>query len=189
MSASTREGDLTPVADMRSNDQAEVERQIVLLAALSDDRFADALADNIMDPVPDETAAFRSAELVKRSEAACSFLIQGAAARVSDLYKGADADARNKRRRVEHFKNKMAYERAILRTIITESDARNGLLRNRQNPRARAMKRLAQLNLAGDVPRGTYRRLLDEETEKDAERRRQQKREARVLAKEKRAGS
>lgn len=163
----------------------EVARTIQMLAAESDDRFSEALADNIMDPVPEETAAFRSPELVARSAAAARYLIDHVNT-VIRTRSGPEASNKDLRRRTEAFRNKVGRERRILESILAEAELRKGIIRNAPNPRARAMKRLWQLALQGDVPAGTARRLLEEEEEKAVEARREARRLAKEAARERR---
>lgn len=159
---------------------------IAMFAAESDDRFAQALADCIMDPVADEVAAFRSPELVARSAVAAKYLIDHVNT-VMRTRAGADASNKDLRRRTEVFRNKVGRERAILATIINEAEARKGIIRNAYNPRRRAEKRLYQLALQGDVPAGTAQRLLAEEQERAVEIKREARREAKERARQARA--
>lgn len=165
-----------------TDDTRAVQLAIAQLEGLADDPFREAVAKIVMDPQPAHLEALRSPGLVARTEAACEFLIRTNASRVRHVLAG-DAAAQ-KRHAVSYFINKVAYERSICQRILAEADARKGIIKNRSNPRARALKRLAQLNLKGDVPQGMYRQLLEEEREADVERRRQERRAAKERAKE-----
>lgn len=164
----------------------EVADLIEHFTGLSDDRYARALAQNIAKPVPEETAAFRSHELVVRTDAACKFLISTNAAKITHALVGQETDVAKKRGQVAHFIAKVRREQALVASIITEMDAQKGILRNAGNPRRRAERRLWQENMAGPVPKGRGRELLEEENAAEVERRRQAKAEARARAKQRR---
>lgn len=168
-------------------DPTLVESTIRMLAGQSDDRFGEALADCIMDPVPEEVEAFRSPELVARSAAAARYLIDHVNT-VMRTREGPEASNKDLRRRTEAFRNKVGRERRILESILAEAELRKGIIRNAPNPRARAMKRLWQLNLQGDVPAGTAQRLYEEEQEKVLEARREARRKAKEEARARKRG-
>lgn len=144
-------------------DPQEVADAIAYLSGLENVPYAESLADNIMDPDPVETAAFRSPELAKRSLAASEHLLDDVNAR---LRRGAPAgeSAKSFERRAGYFRQNVGIERRLLRAIVDGQRAARGIVPNAPKPRGRAMRRLAQLNLAGDVPKGTYARLVREET-------------------------
>lgn len=148
-----------------SDEVADLIRQF---SALTEDRFAEALADCVMDPIHEEVQAFRSPELVARSLAAARYNIDHVNT-VMSTREGPAASNTRLRRATLAFRNKMGRERRILESIVAEAELRKGIIRNAPNPRARAMKRLWQLNLMGDVPAGTAAQLLEEEIEKAAE--------------------
>ena len=164
----------------------EVADLIEHFTGLSEDRYSKALARNIAKPLAEETAAFRSRDLVTRTEAACKYLISTNANRINfrTITGDENVDARTKASQVAHFISKVRRELALVDSIITEMDAQKGILRNAANPRRRMLERLYQLNLQGDVPKGTARRLLEEEKAKEVERRREAKRASRARAKQ-----
>lgn len=157
----------------------EVRDLIQHFTGLSDDRYAKALGQNIAKPLPEETAAFRSRDLAVRTEVACKHLISTNAAKIQHVLVGTETDVVKKRGQVAHFISKVRRELALVQSIITEADAQKGILRNAGNPRRRAERRLWQENMAGDVPKGRFRELLQEEEQKEVERRRAAKRESR----------
>lgn len=169
---------------MSEPDPDEVNDLIEYFTSMSDDRYARALAQNIAKPVPEETAALRSRSLAVRTEAACRSIIATNAAKIQHVLVGMNTEVALKRARIAHFIGKVRREQALVQSIITEADAQRGILRNAGNPRRRAMERLAQLNFAGDVEKGTYRRLLEEEKQAEVVRRRQMKAEARRRARQ-----
>lgn len=144
-------------------DPTEIERLIRSFAdqeARDPRAFAEAVADNIMDPVTEETAALRSDELAPKTLIAVRFLIDHTLNATKRPPKGSDAE-----RRRNHFLTSVNRERRVLEMIVAGIRAKNGVLPNAPNPRARALQRLANENLAGDVPRGRFRDLLNEEEE------------------------
>src|SRR5690606_27046563 len=140
---------------------------IAYLATLNSDQFANALADCIMSPeaewddalpdapkpIPKVAAerAFRSPRFVEQSIAAADLLLKQARNRT--LAKGADND-RDWRRRQQFYMDKVGRERKVLGAVLKGLKAQAGYVDNAPSPRGRAMQRLWQLNLAGDVPRG-----------------------------------
>jgi hypothetical protein len=168
-------------------DPEVLQRTIQMLAAESDDRFSEALADCIMDPVQEEVEAFRSPELIVRSVAAARYLIDHVNT-IMRTRSGPDASSKDLRRRTEAFRNKVGRERRLLEEIQRSLELQRGIIRNAPNPRARAMKRLWQLNLAGDVPMGTAARLLEEEQEKVVIAKREARRAAKEAARAARQG-
>ena len=162
----------------------EVADLIEHFTGLSDDRYARALAQNIAKPVPEETAAFRSRELAVRTDAAGRYLRSSGAAKITHGLVGQEPDLAKKRHGIAHFLAKVHREQALVASIITEMDAQKGILRNAGNPRRRAERRLWQENMAGDVPKGRYRELLEEEKAAEVERRRQAKAASRARARQ-----
>lgn len=173
----------------------EIAEAIAFLDALPAREFDQALADSIMsppteddvyghdspDPIsqPAAEAAFRDPKLLARSVVAASNLLNETR---SVLRNRAGADASNKdlRRRTDAFINQVNREREVLRQIAAGLKAQRGILDNSPNPRARAAERLISLNMQGDVPKGTFRALLEEEKQKvkDAEDARKRARKA-----------
>lgn len=156
-----------------SLDPTAVEAKIREFSALElRDRngFAEALADNIMDPDPTETAAFRSDELAFKSLAAARYLIDNANTVMRRRRRGSQ-----EQRGTERFMQTVGRERRILENITNGIRAKNGMLPNTPNPRQRALRRLASENLAGDVPKGRFRDLIEEEIQVDKDRKYQQK--------------
>lgn len=160
---------------------AEVADLITLLSGQSDDRFSEALADCIMDPVPEEVAAFRSPELAARSYAAARYLIDHANTTMRTRA-GEEASNKDLRRRTEAFRNKVGRERRILEELVRSLELQRGMIRSSPNPRARAARRLKQLHLA------EYQELVREETEKLAEERREARRQAKAASRAARNG-
>lgn len=152
------------------NEVAAKIREFIALEASDPRAFADALADNILDPIPTETAAFRSEELVFKSLTAALFLIENTDSVLKRRRRGSQ-----EQRRTEYFRTAVNRERRIFENIVNGLRAQKGLLPNKPNPRRRAERRLVQENLAGDVPRGRFRQLLIEEVEADQERKRLEK--------------
>jgi hypothetical protein len=161
-------------------DPALVQSTIAMLAGESDERFAESLADNIMDPMPEETAAFRSPELVARSVAAAKYLIDHVNT-VIRTKTGDETSDKDVRRRREAFRNRVGYERRLLEEILRSEELQRGIIRNAPNPRARALRRLKQRHLA------EYQDLVREETEKIAQERRDARRAAKDAARQRKA--
>ena len=146
-------------------DPAEVQRLVVQLTALEAQNpraFAESLADNIMEPDPAETLAFRSEELVAKSLVAARYLIDNTNSVMASRRRGTDLH-----KRTELFRNAVGRERRLLQSILDGMRARDGVLPTAPNPRGRAMRRLVNENLVGDVPKGRFRELVIEETEND----------------------
>lgn len=148
---------------------AKVE-ELRALEQLGVKEFADALADNIMEPLPVETAAFRSDALAFLSLTAARYLIDHANEILRQRHR-----SRHARRGTQHFVNLVGRERRILENIVNGLRAKNGDLPNAPNPRKRAMQRLWNENMAGDVPQGRYKVLFLEEQELAAQRKRDEK--------------
>lgn len=168
-----------PVAD-----PAEVAAKIeefVALEATDPTSFAEALADNIMEPEPAETAAFRSEELAFKSLNATKYLIENTRSVLARRRRGSE-----QQRRTEGFLQKVNYERRLLENIVNGLRAQRGLLPNAPNPRRRAERRLVNENLAGDVKRGRIRELIEEEKAIDAEKKKQAKKARQQARRERR---
>lgn len=165
-------------------DPAELAETINYLSGLAADRFAQELADTLMEPADDPRAdpvlqAFRSPQLVHQSLAACRSLLND----VNRVMKEDEGETNKaKRRGREHFRNVVGTERRVLQMIYDGVRAQQGILPTAPNPRARARERLWQLNLMGDVPQGMANQLLEEEEEKVREAARQARREAKERA-------
>lgn len=156
-------------------DLVEVERVKQQLSALTDQAYAEALADCVMDPDPFEQAAFRSPELAQRSLIAARYLIDNVNSQIrqrQDESKGAWGA------RAAHFRTRVGMERRILDAIVTGLRAQAGVLSNAPNPRARAMRRLAQLHPE------EFLRLVREEQQADKERAAAAKEERKRLRRE-----
>lgn len=162
---------------------ADASAYVKTLQTLTDDKFAETLANALMSKPQDRALveAFRSPEMLRRSEGALNFLLREVHAwikrRTSD-----DPTISEQRRRTEHYRNVLSRERAHITAILTAEDARKGVIRRAPNARRRAADRLVQLNLAGDVSQGTYQRLLEEEQKYDVELRRKAKNDTQVRA-------
>lgn len=144
--------------------------ELVALENSDSTSFAEALADNIMEPDPVETAAFRSEELAFKSLAATRYLIENTRSVLARRRRGSE-----QQRRTEGFLQKVGYERRLLENIVNGLRAQRGMLPNQPNPRRRAERRLVSENLAGDVKRGRFRELVEEERAIDAEKKKQAK--------------
>lgn len=147
-------------------DPQHVAELVEHLDALSDVAFAEALADNIMDPDPDETAAFRSPQLVNRSADATRYLL----ARVNTEFRQRPGESRGSwGKRAAAYRDRVGLERRRLETIIAGLKAQNGILTAPPNPRGRAMRELARRHSA------EFLAIVREEQEKDRERARAEK--------------
>lgn len=156
-------------------DPTDLVQHVRRLLLLTDDRaYAQALADSIMDPIAEEQAAFRSPELAQRSLVATRFLIDDVNAAIQ---RKADESTKSWRSRADHFRNRVGMERRLLEAIVDGLRAQRGILPAQPNPKARAMRRLWSENMAGDVPKGRYRELLELEQQADADRAARQKEE------------
>lgn len=157
--------------------------QFVALEASDSKAFAEALADNIMEPDPAETAALRSEELAMKSLVAARFLIDNTNVVLRTKQRGTD-----EHRRTEHFINSVGRERRLLESIVQGLRAQHGILPTAPNPRGRAMRRLVNENMRGDVAKGRFRELVIEETEVDRQRKVREKEERKRARREARAG-
>lgn len=155
-------------------DPAEVQRTIDYLLKLdSTDRakFDQAVADHIVELTdrryeadPAMTEALHSEEVAKRAFEATRTLLKQAAE--MDRRRGRTAQ---QRRGTERFRQAVVREQRIIKAILDGMDARKGKLSDARSPRQRAMRRLVTENLKGDVPKGRFIELHNEEKEKDAE--------------------
>lgn len=161
----------TPDSPASPEQVAEKIRELIDLEARDRNGFAEALADNIMDPDPVETAAFRSDELAFQALAAARYLIENSQVIMRQRRRGTAA-----KRGTENFIQQVGRERRILENIVNGMRAKKGMLPNAPNPRQRALRRLATENLKGDVPMGRFRDLIEEEIQADRDRKKEQKR-------------
>lgn len=160
---------------------AEVQRLLALEQEQGPRVFAEALADNIMEPDPIETAAFRSDELAGLSHIAATYLIEHS----NEVLRGRKRGSRQAYD-TRRFQMAVGLERRRLAAVIEGIRARRGILPNQYNIRRRAERRLVQENLKGPVPQGRFIEILREEEEAKKERDRDAKR-ARAKAKKARA--
>lgn len=149
--------------------QAKI-KELDALEVRSPVEFAEALADNIMEPDPIETQAFRSEDLAFKSLKAARYLIDHSGAVMKHRRRGS-----KQQQATREFMNRVGQERRLLEYIVNGIRAAKGQIPNAPNPRQRALRRLATENLKGDVPRGRFRELMIEEQEIDKERKRQAK--------------
>jgi hypothetical protein len=154
-------------------DPEEVASTIAYLSTRTDEDFAEALADCIVDPLPAEVAAFRSSELAYRSLVAARYLIKHANTTME--HREGDASVKWKQRRTARFRDRVGMERRLLEQIVAGDNARSGRVSNAPSAQSRALRRLKQRHLA------EFQELKREEQAKiDAEakeRREQRKRE------------
>lgn len=132
--------------------------------------FERAVAANIREAIADETAALRSAELAFKSLAAVQTLLVKTDEQIRRFARDPERLARVKR-----FRLQVERERRILQHIVDGERARRGIIPNSPNPRRRAERRLWSEALAGPVPAGRARELLEEEIAKKKERQKQAK--------------
>lgn len=145
--------------------------ELVALEASDPTTFAEDLADNIMEPLELDTRAFRSDELAFKSLAAAKYLID----RANEQARRHRANSAKQRATIA-FRQKVAREGRILENVVNGIKARNGILPAAPNPRRRAKERLWSEAMKGDaIPAGRWREILDEEIEKDRERKKQAK--------------
>lgn len=171
---------MTLLSNDRPQVDATVAEKVAELAAIEaadPTTFAEALADNIAEPLDTETAAFRSDELAFKSLAAAEYLI----ARTNEVVRRHRRDS-DKQRASIAFGHKVARERRILENVVNGIKARNGILPAAPNPRKRAKDRLWNEAMKGGViPPGRWRQLLDEEIEKDRARKKAAKQARREM--------
>lgn len=159
-------------------DPQQVARLIEQFSNLSDVAYAEALADNIMEPDADETAAFRSPELVYRSRDAAAYLL----ARVNTEFRQRPGESRGSwGRRAAAYRDRVGLERRRLETIIAGMRAQRGILTAPPNPRGRAMRRLAQR-----YPE-EFLQMVREEQQADRDRAAREKEERKAARRESRA--
>jgi hypothetical protein len=160
-------------------DKAKVQALIAELDALeAADRtsFAERLADNIMDPLLEETVAFRSEELAFKSFAAARYLVDNANEVLRRRRRGSA-----QQRGTREFLLKVGHERRILENIVNGMRAQRGQLPNTPNPRRRAMMELWNMVLRGEeVNQQTPRLLFEAEKAKDVERKKQERKARRA---------
>lgn len=145
--------------------------------------FAELLADNLMEPDPVEVAAFRSDALAWKSLTATKYLID----RTNEQIRRHRANSDRQRGSIA-FRNKVVREQRVLQQIVDGLRAKNGILPNLPNPKRRAQIRLWNLAMTNQpIAPGTWRVLLEEEKEKDAQRKRDAKKARRDARREERA--
>lgn len=159
-------------------DPQEVTELIEQFQGYPDQQYAEALADNVMDPDPVETAAFRSEQLAQRSLVAARYLIDNVN---NQLRRKEGESGKAWAARAEHYRTRIGMERRLLETIVAGLRARAGIVPNAPNPRGRAMRELARRH-----PQ-EYLALVREEQERDQERARAAKEERKRLRKEAKA--
>lgn len=164
-------------------DPEEVASTIAYLNTRTDEDFAEALADCIIDPVPAEVAAFRSSELAYRSLVAARYLIKHANTTIELKKMGEDPD-QSKKGRIKgtaRFRDRVGMERQLLEQIVAGDNARNGRVSQAPSAQSRALRRLKQRHLAEfqELKREEQAKLDEEaaerrrirRAERDAERR------------------
>lgn len=165
----TNEGHPTQMSDRPTPpdpaDVAEAVRMFAAVEATNPQDFAEQLADNIMDPDPVETAAFRHPDLAFKSEIATRYLLENARSVLARRRRGSQ-----EQRRTEMFLSRVNMERRFLKLVTDGQRAQRGQLPAQPNPRQRALRKLASENLAGDVPKGRFRVLLEQEKQADIDR-------------------
>lgn len=154
-------------------DPVLLDRTITQLQALTDQAYAQSLADCVVDPEPVEHAAYRSDELAERSLAAAVFLVNT----TNSLMKnGPSRDDPAWVHRTQHFLNRIGMERRLLGTIVDGMYARQGRVKNAPNPRRRAQERLWNLVMSGrPVDPQTPALLMADEEAKEKVRKAQDK--------------
>lgn len=146
--------------------------ELIALEASDPTTFAEELADNIVEPLELDTHAFRSDELAFKSLAAATYLIE----RTKEQARRHRANS-DKQRATIAFGHKVARERRILENVVNGIKARSGILPAAPNPGRRAKERLWSEAMKNQpIPPGRWREILDEEIEKDRERKKQAKR-------------
>lgn len=141
------------------------------LEQMSDRDFREALADNITDPVAEETEAFRSPALAFRSYAATRALIES----TNSVIRAREGESdRQWRRRAEEFRTAVGMERRLLELIVAGERARRGVTAAAPNPTSRALRELARNHPVEFVAlKRKHREAIAEEARaKKAERRR-----------------
>lgn len=154
---------------------AQVADRIRSLKALEESdptAFAEALADNIVEPEAVDTQAFRSNDLAFQALAAADYLVQRSTEQVARFRRDSV-----RQRGVMQFRAKVARERRLLENITTGIKATQGILPAAPNPRRRAKERLwSEAMKGGPIPAGRWRRLLDEEIQRDKDKKADAKR-------------
>lgn len=147
----------------------QVSAMVAELDALTEVHFRQALAENLKDERPVETAAFRDPRLAFRTYAALRALLD----QTNDdlrLRRGQGESTKAWQARATRFRNRVGQERRIMETIVAGLRAQQGITYAAPNPRARAHRRLAQAR-----PQ-EFLALLREEQEADRQRAQEQKR-------------
>lgn len=175
----------TPKPPRIEPSQELIDQVVARLQAVLDERaFANLLADSIKRKVDSEEraalqAAFRDPRLINRSVAAADYLTSSTNAQMRAIERElGDGSDRSLRERTAAFQNMVGQERQLLRRVLSGLKAQRGFPDNAPNPRRRAMNRLVTENMRGDVPKGRFRELLEEEEERDREAKRAAKQRA-----------
>jgi len=126
-----------------SVDPDELAVTITYLEARSDPAFAQALAENVLDPDPVATAAFRSPQLATRSLSAARFVIN----RANNRIRNADSTPDPARTRYvqTRLRDAVGFERASIQAVVDNMvDDPRGAHGNAPSARSRAMRRMAR---------------------------------------------
>lgn len=118
-----------------------IEQTIAELGALDDRQFTESLADNIMEPRSEETAALRSPALAFRSYAATRALIDQTNAHL--LRRTGESDKAWASRAID-FRTRVGVERRLLEVIVAGERARRGITAAPPNPTSRALRELSK---------------------------------------------
>ncbi|HET9653821.1 MAG TPA: hypothetical protein VFP72_00570 [Kineosporiaceae bacterium] len=165
---------------MGQPDEAEIAKEIAYLMGMQSERqYQEYVSDVLGDRDPDEVtlAAIRSPQLVRRTLDALTAIINQINIDLAVNRRTRERDAEWERAALR-VQNRYGMERNAVQRIVNEIDEREGR-RGKPNPRARAMERLATENLAGPVPQGRFRDLLEEEKAKVEARRKAARQAAR----------
>ncbi|GAB3216389.1 hypothetical protein GCM10027586_09010 [Kineococcus gypseus] len=161
----------------RTPDPAAVQVQVERLIAVDDEALAGAFSDHLWwltsavtadgEPVHDisddefaEQAAYRAPALAARALKA----VRRAQQSVHETVPRQPAeDEQAWQRRVRRYLSHLEREEVILQTVVAGLKAQRGIIATPRNPRRRAEHRLAQMNLAQDLPKGTIVELTQQE--------------------------
>jgi len=118
------------------------------------------LVHDISDDELAEQTAYRSPALAARALKAVRRARQSVRETVPHQ---PDEDEQGWQRRVQRYLSHLEREEVILQTVVAGLKAQRGILMTPRNPRRRAEHRLAQMNLARDLPKGTIVELTQQE--------------------------
>ena len=161
----------------RTPDPAAVQAHVERLVPLDDEALAGGFSDHLWwltsavtadgEPVHDisddelaEQAAYRTPALAARALKAVRRAQQSVRETVP---RQVEEDEQAWQRRVRRYLSHLEREEVILQTVLAGLKAQRGILMTPRNPRRRAEHRLAQLNLAQDLPKGTIVELTQQE--------------------------